>query len=278
MNVSQAETSGKTYGLMGLARGQTRRPQPAAGKLLSYPSVLLSELLLFLGLLLLLLVIAAFASPQLGAPINVAAPDNPAPVPWFTADISELNLRFNPVFAGIIIPSLWVVGMLAVPFIAPNPAGPGTWFGGRSLGFALAGAVCFGGFLALYVIFDPAGRLFHEINSSLNLTQLANGQSPSWWPTDILFFGFPDLTELSSLLWAGLLPFVILVIVGFAAVLVGRLGVNANRHELTVLIFSGVWAGAFVLMFIYGAMRGPDLILYAPWDVPAILPATFGAG
>ncbi len=278
MSSTPYNVSGKTYGLMGLARGQARRARPAPGKVLAWPSLLLTELLLFLGLLLVLLIIAALSSSQLGAPVNTAAADNPAPVPWLTAYVSELNLRFNPVFAGIIIPSLLVVGVLAVPLIAPTPATPGRWFGGRSMLFAAMGTLYFGGTWILYAVFDPAGQLFHEIDAILNLTHLSGGESPSWWPDGIVFFGFPDLSELSSLLWAGLLPLVLLLVHGFAGGLIARLALKANRYEITVAVFTGVWASLAVLMFVYGAMRGPDLTIYAPWDVPARVLATFGAG
>ena len=270
--------SGKTYGLMGLARGQARRVRTAPGKQLAWPSVLLTELLLGLGLLLVLLVIAAFASANLGPPPNVAAADNPAPVPWFTASVAELNLRYDPIVGGIIIPSLWILGLLLVPLTASNPVAPGSWFGGRSFGFALAGAAYFGGLWILYVIFDPDGRLFHELNSTFELTKLSGGESPVWWPTDILFFGFLDLSDLSALLWAGVLPLLIWVVLTGAGLLVGRLAMGADRREMTVFIFTGVWASIILLTFIYGAMRGPDLALYLPWDVPAPIPASFGAG
>ncbi len=270
--------SGKSYGLMGLARGQVRRVRVAPGKQLAWPSVLLTELLLLLGLLLALLIISAFASANLGPPVNVAAADNPAPVPWLTASVAELNLRYDPIIGGIVIPSLWVLGLLLVPLTASNPVGAGSWFGGRSLGFALAGAAYFGVLWILYVVFDPDGRLFHEINSTLELTKLSGGESPSWWPTDILFFGFLDLSELSALLWTGVLPLLIWIALTGAALLVGRLARSADSREMTVFIFTGVWASIILLTFIYGAMRGPDLVLYAPWDVPAPIPATFGAG
>ena len=270
--------SGKTYGLMGLARGQARPVRPAPGKQLAWPSVLLTELLVGLGLLLVLLVISAVMSANLGAPPNVAAADNPAPVPWFTASVAELNLRYDPIVGGIIIPSLWVFGLLLVPLTASNPVSPGTWFGGRSLGFAFAGAAFFGIAWILYVLFDPEGRLFHEINSALELTKLSDGESPGWWPTGILFFGFLDLSEFSALLWTGVLPLLVWVALTGAALLVGRLAMNADRREMTVFVFAGVWASIVLLTFIYGAMRGPDLVLYAPWDVPDPIPALFGAG
>lgn len=272
------DSAGKTYGLMGLARGQSRPVNPAPGKRLAWPAVLLTELLLGLGLLLVLLVIAALASANLGPPANVAAADNPAPVPWLTASVAELNLRYDPIVGGVIIPSLWVVGLLLVPLAAANPVAPGSWFGGRSLGFALAGAAYFGALWILYVVFDPDGRLFHEINAALELTKLSGGESPGWWPTDILFFGFLDLTELSALLWTGVLPLLAWLVLIGAAILVGRLAMGADRREMTAFIFTGVWVSIVLLTFIYGAMRGPDLVLYAPWDVPAPIPAAFGAG
>ncbi len=278
MSTSQLDSSGKTYGLMGLARGQTRPVRTAPGKKLAWPSVLLTELLLGLGLLLVLLVIAAAMSANLGPPPNVAAADNPAPVPWFTASVAELNLRYDPIIGGIIIPSLWVLGLLLVPLTASNPIAPGTWFGGRSLGFAFAGAAFFGIIWILYVAFDPDGRLFHEINSALELTKLSGGESPGWWPTSILFFGFLDLSDLSALVWTGVLPLLVWIVLSGAALLVGRLAVGADRREMTVFVFTGIWVSIVLLTFIYGAMRGPDLALYAPWDVPAPIPAAFGAG
>ncbi len=110
------------------------------------------------------------------------------------------------------------------------------------------------------------------------MTKLSGGESPGWWPTSILFFGFLDLSDLSALVWTGVLPLLAWIVLSGAALLVARLAMGADRREMTVFLFTGIWISILLLTFVYGAMRGPDLALYAPWDVPAPIPAAFGTG
>ena len=73
---------------------------------------------------------------------------NPAKAPWYFLGLQEMLVYFDPWMAGVVMPTLIIVGLMTIPYIDANPLGSGyyTW---RQRKFAI-GAFCFG-FLILWL-------------------------------------------------------------------------------------------------------------------------------
>ncbi|MEI6691568.1 MAG: hypothetical protein WCL43_02475 [Chlorobium sp.] len=56
---------------------------------------------------------------------NPTITPNPAKAPWYFLGLQELLVYFDPWLAGVVLPSLIVVGLLAIPYIDINPKGNG---------------------------------------------------------------------------------------------------------------------------------------------------------
>jgi hypothetical protein len=56
---------------------------------------------------------------------NPTLTPNPAKAPWYFLGLQELLVYFDPWLAGVVLPSLIVVGLLAIPYIDINPKGNG---------------------------------------------------------------------------------------------------------------------------------------------------------
>ena len=56
---------------------------------------------------------------------NPALTPNPAKAPWYFLGLQELLVYFDPWLAGVVLPSLIVVGLIAIPYIDINPKGNG---------------------------------------------------------------------------------------------------------------------------------------------------------
>jgi menaquinol-cytochrome c reductase cytochrome b/c subunit len=72
-------------------------------------------------------------SALVNAPLlNRADPDvtpNPSKAPWYFLNLQELLLHMNPALAGVIVPTIFLIILAAVPYIDRSNEGQGTWFG-----------------------------------------------------------------------------------------------------------------------------------------------------
>src|SRR3972149_2763069 len=84
---------------------------------MSWPHLLILEVLAALGVIALLL----FWSLALNAPLReLANPDvteNPTKAPWYFMNLQELLLHMNPSLAGVIIPSILILFLMAIPYL-----------------------------------------------------------------------------------------------------------------------------------------------------------------
>ncbi|MBZ5515307.1 MAG: cytochrome C [Acidobacteriia bacterium] len=73
---------------------------------------------------------------------------NPAKAPWYFLGLQEMLVYFDPWMAGVVMPTLIIVGLMVIPYIDANPLGTGyyTW---KQRKFAI-GTFCFG-FLVLWL-------------------------------------------------------------------------------------------------------------------------------
>ena len=64
--------------------------------------------------------------------INRANPDetpNPSKAPWYFLNLQELLLHMNPALAGVVVPTVLLLVLAAVPYIDREKTGQGVWFG-----------------------------------------------------------------------------------------------------------------------------------------------------
>jgi hypothetical protein len=58
-------------------------------------------------------------------PANPNVSPNPAKAPWYFLGLQEILVYFDPWIAGVVIPGLIIVGLMAVPYLDKNPKGNG---------------------------------------------------------------------------------------------------------------------------------------------------------
>jgi len=54
---------------------------------------------------------------------------NPAKAPWYFLGLQEMLVYFDPWIAGVVMPTLIIIGLMVIPYIDTNPLGAGyyTW-------------------------------------------------------------------------------------------------------------------------------------------------------
>ena len=79
--------------------------------------------------MILLTIVMIVWSVVLRAPLEEAAnptsSPNPAKAPWYFLGLQEMLVYFDPWLAGVVLPTLIIVGLMAIPYIDTNPKGNG---------------------------------------------------------------------------------------------------------------------------------------------------------
>jgi hypothetical protein len=90
-----------------------------------WPDLVYTELLcMVIGLIVLVLWGMAFHAP-IEQPANPARTPNPSKAPWYFLGLQEMLVYYDPWLAGVVFPSLIIVGLMAIPYIDVNPKGNG---------------------------------------------------------------------------------------------------------------------------------------------------------
>lgn len=130
-------------------------------KVWAWPNLVYTEL--FCGILctIFLIVWAIFFKAPLEEPANPTWAPNPAKAPWYFLGLQEMLVYFDPWMAGVVLPGIIVVGLIAIPFIDINPKGNGYYtFAERK--YAIAGFLF--GWLALWVYLIQVGTFLRGPN------------------------------------------------------------------------------------------------------------------
>jgi hypothetical protein len=100
--------------------------QPSwARELPVWPYLLRVEFLAAIIVTLLLMVWSITLNAPLEEPANPNHTMNPSKAPWYFVGLQEMLVYFDPWFAGVVLPSLIVVGLMVFPYIDANPLGIG---------------------------------------------------------------------------------------------------------------------------------------------------------
>ena len=116
-----------------------------------------SEFICALAVTVLLTVWSLTINAPLEEPANPTRTPNPSKAPWYFLGLQEMLVFFDPWYAGVVLPSFIIVGLMLIPYLDINPKGNGyyTW---RERKFELM--TFFLGFHVLWVSFIIIGTFF----------------------------------------------------------------------------------------------------------------------
>jgi len=96
-------------------------------ELMTYPHLLLREVIAFEILMIVMVVIALFWDAPLEQLANPLLTPNPAKAPWYFLGLQELLHFFPPFVAGILIPTLVIIALVVIPYFNVNIEGEPLW-------------------------------------------------------------------------------------------------------------------------------------------------------
>ncbi|MDE2745594.1 MAG: hypothetical protein OXI41_06355 [Chloroflexota bacterium] len=285
---------------------RTRPRREREQEVLVWPDLVFIEFISALIFSIALMVLSAMVNAPL---LNRADPDttpNPSKAPWYFLNLQELLLHMEPAWAGVIVPTIALVLLAAIPYWDRDTEGQGVWFGTKFAGrLAVFGFTAATLITSLLIIWDGS---LHVVWTENIIRGLGLNSDFSWpggldWfrnlrgfdtgiPWDSLGFtiggftmfadwraiplGIPGTTtdpwllnlNFPSFLSQQIIPVATMVGLPVLFVLFCKaLGWIHTRRDIALLIFSA-FIGVYLTTTIVGtAFRGQGQDLKPPWDI-----------
>jgi hypothetical protein len=128
-----------------------------ADKVQVWPYLVRVEFLTSIVIMIVLTVWSIVINAPLEEPANPALTPNPSKAPWYFLGLQELLVYFDPWIAGVMLPTLIIMGLIAIPYIDINTKGNG-YYTVKERPFALSTFTV--GFLVLWVVLIVIGTFF----------------------------------------------------------------------------------------------------------------------
>ena len=94
-------------------------------RIFTWPDLVFSEFICMVVLTVVMVVWSIVLKAPLEEPANPALAPNPSKAPWYFLGLQEMLVYFDPWLAGVVLPGLIIVGLMAIPYIDTNPKGNG---------------------------------------------------------------------------------------------------------------------------------------------------------
>ncbi|MBM4053254.1 MAG: hypothetical protein FJ264_00990 [Planctomycetes bacterium] len=94
-------------------------------KVFTWPNLVAKEFLAAIFVTVGLLVYSYFVDAPLRELSNPGQAENPAKAPWYFLGLQEALVYFDPWFAGVVLPSIIILGLIVIPYVDNNPKGNG---------------------------------------------------------------------------------------------------------------------------------------------------------
>ncbi|MBX5490708.1 MAG: menaquinol-cytochrome C reductase [Chloroflexi bacterium] len=216
----------------------------------TWPNLLVIEFISALLMLLALMIVSWLVNAPLEAHSNPDRTPNPSKAPWYFLNLQELLLHMNPALAGVIIPTVALLALAAIPYVDRDSSDTGKWIArphAVPIIWFTAGYCAV--LLTLMILFDEfiglkptLARLDHLIGGPGIFTN----EIVAGWIFPLLFIFVPAviLVWLYKRIW------------------------NADMREILIGLFT-----AFVVIYVHltivgTVFRGPGMHLYWPWLMP----------
>jgi hypothetical protein len=143
------------------ARANDRQDVPEEAKLDDkvqvWPYLVRLEFLATIIIMAILVIWSITINAPLEEPANPALTPNPSKAPWYFLGLQEMLVYFDPWIAGVLLPTLIILGLMAIPYIDINPKGNG-YYTFKERKFAVT-VFCIG-FIGMWVSLITLGTFF----------------------------------------------------------------------------------------------------------------------
>ncbi len=163
-------------------------------KVLVWPDLVYTELICMIALTAFLLVWGIALQAPLEEPASNVKTPNPSKAPWYFLGLQEMLVYYDPWMAGVLLPSLIIFGLMAIPFLDFNKKGNGYYtIAERKFSYLIFQF----GFLEMWVTLIILGTFFRGPNWNIF------GPFEYWDPHKVLALNNVDLSQYFWVLGVG---------------------------------------------------------------------------
>ena len=118
-------------------------------KVHTWPYLVRLEMLVGTAVMALMTIWSIVVDAPLEEPANPTKTPNPSKAPWYFLGLQEVLVYFDPWFAGVVLPSFIIVGLMVIPYVDINPKGNG-YYCFKDRWFAISTFLF--GFLVMWIV------------------------------------------------------------------------------------------------------------------------------
>lgn len=108
-----------------MAQGLPNLEELQPEKTLTWPDLVYTELIAMVVQTIVLVIWGILLQAPLEQPASSTVAPNPSKAPWYFLGLQEMLVYFDPWMAGVVLPSMIIVGLMAMPYIDNNKSGCG---------------------------------------------------------------------------------------------------------------------------------------------------------
>jgi hypothetical protein len=144
-----------------IAKGEPVLEKLEDEKVLVWPDLVYTELICMIIATFVLIIWAVLLKAPLEQPATSAKAPNPSKAPWYFLGLQEMLVYYDPWMAGVVLPTMIIVGLVAIPYIDFNRNGNG-YFSFAERKFAVS--IFMFGFVVLWVTLIVLGTFLRGPN------------------------------------------------------------------------------------------------------------------
>ena len=203
----------------------------------------IAAMLWFIGLF---IISAAFNAPLQDHSTPDCTP-NPSKAPWYLLNLQELLLHMDKGLAGVVVPTIWIVFMMAIPYIDRSREGVGIWFTSpRGLRVTYFSAIYATVLTFSLIVLD-------KILKDNGYVEFASANLPGGKQL------FPDY----------IIPITTMIVLSVLLVVLVKVIFKGNTRDWMTAVWTGFVCVFLVLTIVGTSMRGPGMNMYPPWALPS---------
>jgi hypothetical protein len=112
----------------GAAKEPVRQRRERDQELLVWPDLVFVEFVCALLFTITFVLLSTFVNAPLLNQANPNITPNPSKAPWYFMNLQELLLHMDPGLAGVIVPTILLILLMAIPYVDRSNEGQGQWF------------------------------------------------------------------------------------------------------------------------------------------------------
>ncbi len=144
-----------------IARGEPPAEKLEDDKVLVWPDLVYTELICMVAATFVLVIWSVLLKAPLEQPATSAKAPNPSKAPWYFLGLQEMLVYYDPWMAGVVLPTMIIIGLVAMPYIDYNQKGNG-YFTFNQRKFAMVTFLF--GFVVLWVTLIVLGTFLRGPN------------------------------------------------------------------------------------------------------------------